>query len=184
MKTSRLLRIIAEELEAFSEYRTYSQESPLGRGQVGTYDKSKPKSQGSNDGSSNDIQAFPDELPVNIGKARAAERYSQEQASISAQIKSADSPSQVSALQGKLDDITREKNKLAMSEIHSIFEEQGLSTEERIETLESLINAMFEKEKSGAGYVDRLQRLEQRVDALDDAVDASSSKEQEDGIIT
>jgi len=68
----------------------------------------------------------------------------------------------------KLDDITREKNKIAMSEIHSIFEEKGLSTEERIAALESLMNALFEKDPTGAGYTDRLRRLELRVDSHDD----------------
>ncbi|MAI59017.1 MAG: hypothetical protein CML56_08595 [Rhodobacteraceae bacterium] len=166
MNKMDLLRIISEELE---EYRTYSQETPVGKGQVSKAAQAKKPRQSR---SEEEIQGFPDELPVNIGKATALQRYSQEQSDLEDQIKSADSSVKTTALQGKLDDITREKNKIAMSEIHSIFEEKGLSTEQRIETLESLMNALFEKDPTGAGYTDRLRRLELRVDNHDEQLDS------------
>ena len=166
MNKLKLLRIISEELE---EYRTYSQETPVGRGQVSkAVQANRPK----HSGTEGKIQGFPDELPVNIGKTTAMQRYSQEQADLEDQIKSTDSSVKITALQGKLDDITREKNKIAMSEIHSIFEEKSLSTEERIQALESLMNALFEKDPTGAGYTDRLRRLELRVDNHDEQLDS------------
>jgi len=56
---------------------------------------------------------FPDELPTVVDKTKALERYRQEMSSLEAQIASATSSAEKSALQGKLQDVTDQHNKIA-----------------------------------------------------------------------
>ena len=75
----KLLQIISEELRRaqFSEYRTYSQETPAGKGEVsaGQPPVSKPVAKKQED----DIEGYVDELPVNLDKSTAIQRYDQEE---------------------------------------------------------------------------------------------------------
>tara|TARA_R110001583_G_scaffold31899_3_gene108808 strand:- start:7660 stop:7944 length:285 start_codon:yes stop_codon:yes gene_type:complete len=56
---------------------------------------------------------FPDELPTVVDKTKALERYRQEMSSLEAQIASATSSAEKSALQGKLQDVTDQHNNIA-----------------------------------------------------------------------
>ena len=56
---------------------------------------------------------FPDELPTVVDKTKALERYRQEMSSLETQIASATSSAEKSALQGKLQDVTDQHNKIA-----------------------------------------------------------------------
>ena len=58
---------------------------------------------------------FPDELPVDVDKTAALERYKQEMSSLQAQIASASSSAEKVALQGKLQDVSKAHDKLAQT---------------------------------------------------------------------
>ena len=56
---------------------------------------------------------FPDELPTVVDKTKALERYRQEMSDLQAQIASAKTSAEKSALQGKLQDVTDQHDKVA-----------------------------------------------------------------------
>ena len=56
---------------------------------------------------------FPDELPTVVDKTKALERYRQEMSSLQSQIANATSSAEKSALQGKLQDVTDQHDKIA-----------------------------------------------------------------------
>jgi hypothetical protein len=153
----RLLQIISEEVTkaSLSEYRTYSQETPIGKGDVsaGKPQSTSPASRKKTD----DIEGYVDELPVNLDKSTAVQRYDQEEMETAEEIRNASSPEEISSLQGKLADLNKQKS--AISEINKIFENEELSFEERLSTLESLFDALFKKDPTGAGYVERISTL-------------------------
>jgi len=64
-------------------------------------------------GSPKTTTGFPDELPTVVDKTKALERYRQEMSSLEAQIASATSSAEKSALQGKLQDVTDQHDKIA-----------------------------------------------------------------------
>ncbi len=130
------------------------------------------------------IQGFPSELPVGVDRTKALERYRQEMASFKAQIANAPDSQTKAALQGQLQDVTDEHEALAKSPdaaitesgiltIRKIFEEKGLSLEDRIETLETLLSNFILKDDQGAGYVDRLDQLQSDVDKIDQSLSRS-----------
>jgi len=157
------LQIISEELSSsFLEYRTYSQESPVGKGDVS--DSRPHKSNPSAMKKAADTEGYVDELPVNLDKSTSIQRYDQEEIETGEEIRKASSPSEIESLQGKLSDLTKQKS--AISEIHNLFEIEGLSIEDRIGTLESLIDVLFKKDPSGGGYVERIASLNSDVEDL------------------
>ena len=56
---------------------------------------------------------FPDELPTVVDKTKALERYRQEMSELQGQIASATTSAERSALQGKLQDVTDQHDKIA-----------------------------------------------------------------------
>ena len=56
---------------------------------------------------------FPDELPTVVDKTKALERYRQEMSSLQSQIANATSSTEKSALQGKLQDVVDQHDKIA-----------------------------------------------------------------------
>tara|TARA_R110001583_G_scaffold12612_8_gene55863 strand:- start:3566 stop:4123 length:558 start_codon:yes stop_codon:yes gene_type:complete len=160
----KLLQIISEELKRvhLSEYRTYSQETPTGKGEVaaGQAHSSSPPVKKRED----DIEGYVDELPVTLDKSTAMQRYDQEEIETGEQIKNASSPAEIEALQGKLSDLNKQKS--AISEIHRLFENEGMSIEDRISTLESLFDVLFKKDPTGGGYVEKLSVLSSDIENI------------------
>lgn len=167
----KLLQIISEELRRaqFSEYRTYSQETPAGKGEVsaGQPPVSKPVAKKQED----DIEGYVDELPVNLDKSTAIQRYDQEEIETEEEIRNATSPGEISSLQGKLADLTKQKS--GISEINKLFENENLSVEERLSTLESLFDVLFKKDPMGAGYAERLSALSDDVKDIKSSIQKS-----------
>ena len=61
------------------------------------------------------ITGYPGELPVDVDKTTALERYREQMSSLASQISKASTPAEKQELQGQLSDVTKAHVKLAQS---------------------------------------------------------------------
>jgi hypothetical protein len=174
MKISRtkLRQIIREEFSrsSIAEYTTYSSESPAGKGEVSksTEPTSSPSKKSAQP--DEDIEGYVDELPVNLTKTQALARQDSEIRATQSAERVATSPGEKADDAQKIGDLVKTHDRLALSEIHGIFESEGLSVEERISALESLLSVLFSKDASGAGYLDKFTELSKEVEKIKQSV--------------